>query len=163
MKEIFIAISIILSYILGSIPFGYLYGIIFKGQDIRKLGSKNIGSSNAKRLWGWKAWIFTTIGDFGKGLVSVLLFPFIINEFINIENIYSLVQVLCGISVVLGHSFSLFLNFKGGKGVNTTAGVFVVLSPIAFFDCLDYCNILKKNCFSWFFVSNVYFPFCCLF
>ncbi|WP_061249564.1 glycerol-3-phosphate 1-O-acyltransferase PlsY [Leptospira alstonii] len=115
----------LLSFVAGSIPFGYWIALRFAGMDIRKLGSKNIGATNVGRLIGWKFGFPVLILDVAKGMLPVYLSGVYIPEggvpF----------QLACGALSVLGHMFSPFLGFRGGKGVATTLGVFLVLTPIA--------------------------------
>jgi len=120
-----VALAIVASYVLGSVPTGYLYGK-FKGIDIRTQGSGNLGATNVVRVLGWTAGIIVLLADVSKGLIATALFarftPYPASDF---------VRVGCGLAAVLGHSFTLFLNFKGGKGVATSLGVFLALAPLA--------------------------------
>jgi acyl phosphate:glycerol-3-phosphate acyltransferase len=126
---------ILLSYILGSIPTGLIVARYAKGIDIRKVGSGNIGSTNAMRALGWKWGLVVQFGDLAKGLLAVLViarlhygdFPF--HNRTPFEE-FTIVQILAGMSAVAGHIFSVFLNFKGGKGINTAAGMLVGIAPI---------------------------------
>jgi glycerol-3-phosphate acyltransferase PlsY len=126
---------IILSYIVGSIPTGLLVARWVKGIDIRTVGSGNIGSTNAMRILGWKWGLVVQLGDLAKGLFAVMLiarlhygdFPF--NNRTPFEE-FTIVQIIAGLSAVLGHIFSVFLNFRGGKGINTAAGMLVGIAPI---------------------------------
>lgn len=113
------------SFISGSIPFGYWIALRFAGVDIRKLGSKNIGATNVGRLIGWKFGFVVLALDITKGMLPVYLSSVYVPE----GGIPF--QLLCGVCAVLGHMFSPFLGFRGGKGVATTFGVFLVLTPIA--------------------------------
>lgn len=130
-----LSLIIILSYLAGSIPTGLLVARWAKGLDIRTLGSGNIGSTNAMRVLGWKWGLAVQFGDVAKGLLAVLViarlhygdFPF--NNRTPFEE-FTVVQIIAGISAVLGHIFSVFLNFKGGKGINTAAGMLVGIAPI---------------------------------
>lgn len=130
-----LSLIIILSYIVGSIPTGLLVARFAKGIDIRTMGSGNIGSTNAMRVLGWKWGLLVQIGDLAKGLIAVMLiarlhygdFPF--NNRTPFEE-FTIVQIIAGVSAVLGHIFSVFLNFKGGKGINTAAGMLVGIAPI---------------------------------
>jgi glycerol-3-phosphate acyltransferase PlsY len=120
-----------LSYILGSIPFGYIIGKVFKKVDVREKGSKNIGATNVTRTIGITYGIIVLILDVMKGIIAVNLFSQIyVNEIWMID--IELVKMLSGISVVLGHMFSIFLLFEGGKGVATSAGVFLSIAPYIF-------------------------------
>ena len=120
------------SYILGSVPNALWIGKVFKGIDVREHGSKNTGSTNAARVLGAKLGILTLILDISKGLVPTLLAVLLkIDFFENLTKISNLDYVLVGICAILGHVFSIFMNFKGGKAVATTLGVFLVLVPKA--------------------------------
>ncbi len=112
------------AYVLGGIPFGLAIGKIFRGIDLRQLGSKNIGASNAWRVLGWKLGLPIFLFDLGKGLLPVFVAQRLVPG-------SSWVIVGTGICAILGHNFSPFLRFKGGKGVATSLGVAVGLSPVA--------------------------------
>ena len=121
-----------LSYILGSVPNALWIGKVFKGIDVREHGSKNTGSTNAARVLGAKLGILTLILDISKGLVPTLIAILLkVDFFENLTKIENLDYVLVGICAILGHVFSVFMNFKGGKAVATTLGVFLVLVPKA--------------------------------
>jgi len=121
-----------LAYILGSVPNALWIGKVFKGIDIREHGSRNTGSTNAARVLGTKLGILTLILDISKGLVPTLLAILLkVNFFEELTKISNLDYVLVGICAILGHVFSIFMNFKGGKAVATTLGVFLVLVPKA--------------------------------
>jgi glycerol-3-phosphate acyltransferase PlsY len=113
----------IAAYLLGSIPFGRLIGQRVARIDITERGSGNIGATNVARELGIKWGILTLVLDLLKGFVPVwlsgLLFP-------NFE----LGQALVGITALIGHQFSLYERFRGGKGVATTLGVFLAFSPL---------------------------------
>ena len=120
------------SYILGSVPNALWIGKVFKGIDVREHGSKNTGSTNAARVLGAKLGILTLILDISKGLVPTLLAVLLkVDFFENLTKISNLDYVLVGICAILGHVFTIFMNFKGGKAVATTLGVFLVLVPKA--------------------------------
>jgi len=115
---------LIVAYLLGSIPTGLLLGKM-KGIDIREHGSKNIGTTNAGRVLGRKYAIYTYILDTLKGAIIVFLFRF---EIIPPE--YSLISPLFyGLAAALGHTFSIYLKFKGGKAVATSGGVLFGFAP----------------------------------
>ncbi len=130
-----LSLIIILSYIVGSIPTGLLVGRWFKGIDIRRHGSGNIGSTNVMRTLGWKLGLLVQTGDIAKGLFAVLViarlhygdFPF--TNRTPFDDI-TIVQIIAGAAAVIGHIFSVFLNFRGGKGINTAAGMLVGIAPI---------------------------------
>ncbi len=111
-----IVLVIIICYLLGSIPFGYIVGRLFKKIDIREYGSGNIGATNAFRILGPALASLVLIGDISKGIFSIYLV-----RFLNIDNLSIL--VIAGFAVICGHDWSVFLKFKGGKGVATTFGV----------------------------------------
>lgn len=124
-----IFITIILSFLCGSIPTGYLLTKKFCNVDIRTKGSGNIGSTNVKRIAGTKISIITQVIDILKGLIPVLLGMYYANTAelpISADYYVSLIAIV----VVLGHDYTPFLKFNGGKGVNTTLGAFVLLAPI---------------------------------
>lgn len=130
---------ILLAYILGSIPFGYIIGII-KGIDISKQGSGNIGATNVGRLLGKKYAILVFTLDALKGAILVALFRFNI-----INNEYMVLSpLLYGFIAALGHSYSIFLKFKGGKAVSTSLGMILGYSPISVVVILATFLIVKK-------------------
>ncbi len=109
-------VCLIIAYILGSIPFGFVIGKT-KGIDIRKYGSGNIGTSNVTRVLGKKAAILTLLGDGLKGLLPVLLARWVLDS--------DTWLVATGLAAIAGHNWSVFLNFRGGKGVTTTYGAYL--------------------------------------
>ncbi|MCF7912628.1 MAG: glycerol-3-phosphate 1-O-acyltransferase PlsY [Candidatus Cloacimonetes bacterium] len=117
-------ISLISAYILGSIPFSYLFGKL-RGIDIRQYGSGNVGATNALRVLGTKTGVITLLLDMGKGFAAVqiarILMPGVNEGYF----------VLIALVAIAGHIFTMFLKFKGGKGVATSAGVFINLLPEA--------------------------------
>lgn len=117
-----IALVITICYLLGSIPFGYIVGKLFKKIDIRELGSGNIGATNVFRILGPSLASLVLIGDIGKGIFSIYLV-----RYLNIDNL--LILTIAGLVVICGHDWSLFLGFKGGKGIATTFGVVFALNP----------------------------------
>ena len=114
----------LVSYLLGSIPFGFLAGKA-KGVDIRKAGSGNIGATNAGRVLGWKVGISVFVLDFLKGAIPPAVALWILE-------LPTWVAILAGLVAFGGHLFPIWLKFKGGKGVATAAGVTAVLLPIPF-------------------------------
>ena len=131
------------AYLLGSIPFGFLVAKA-KGIDIRAVGSGNIGATNAMRVLGKPAGIAVLLLDAAKGYVAVaLISPLVWNWLI--PHYYGFFRyffdtpvknqmdffILAGIFVVLGHNYTCWLKFKGGKGIATTAGVYLALAPWA--------------------------------
>jgi glycerol-3-phosphate acyltransferase PlsY len=117
------------SYLLGAIPFGFLLAKIFGGADVRKAGSGNIGATNVSRVAGPLAGILTLVFDAAKGSAAVLLAAHLTDN-------SALWMVVAGFLALIGHCYPVWLNFRGGKGVATAAGVFLVLSPAAMFSAL---------------------------
>ena len=121
------------SYLLGSIPFGFIAGRIC-GIDIRTKGSGNIGATNALRVLG-RGWGYAVfLCDFFKGLAPVIL----ADQWGTYAGVLpaSAPGALAGLFLLLGHSFPVWLGFKGGKGIASSAGVMVALFPAAFLICL---------------------------
>lgn len=111
------------AYILGSIPFSYLFGRIFQNIDLREHGSGNVGTTNALRVLGWKLGLLTLLFDMLKGFIAV---------WITKKYFAECSLIVPSLAVILGHTFTIFLKFKGGKGVATSAGVFAALIPLSF-------------------------------
>ena len=123
---------ILIAYVLGSIPNALWVGKTFKNIDVREHGSKNTGSTNAARVLGPKLGVFTLILDILKGALPTYLGIVLgANLLTRITGIDKLDIIVIGMAAILGHTFSLFLKFKGGKAVATTLGVFLVLVPYA--------------------------------
>ena len=123
---------ILIAYVLGSIPNALWVGKTFKNIDVREHGSKNTGSTNAARVLGAKLGIFTLILDILKGALPTYLGIVLgANLLTRAAGIDKLDIIVIGMAAILGHTFSLFLKFKGGKAVATTLGVFLVLVPYA--------------------------------
>jgi acyl phosphate:glycerol-3-phosphate acyltransferase len=115
------AILIIAGYFIGAIPFAYIAGKIFKGIDIRKTGDGNVGAANVFREIGALAGLLVMVADIGKGVAAILLVQAFSSQMITVY--------LTGIAVVAGHTWPVFLGFKGGRGEATAGGVLVVLLP----------------------------------
>ena len=115
-------IVIAAAYLIGSIPTGLLLGKAY-GIDVRKEGSGNIGATNLYRTVGRKVGIITLLGDCLKGLLPVLI--------VKLSTFPPELAAWVGLAAFCGHVFSLFLKFKGGKGVATALGVFLALAPLA--------------------------------
>jgi glycerol-3-phosphate acyltransferase PlsY len=113
--------AILASYILGSIPFGFITGKIFN-LDIREHGSGNVGATNVFRTLGPVPGVMVFILDFLKGLGAVYLAISLNQD--------PIVIILCGVAVILGHSYSIFLNFTGGKGIATGVGMLTGIAPL---------------------------------
>ncbi len=122
---LWIIISIFISYLIGSIPTAFIFGKIIKGIDIRKFGSGNVGATNALRVLGKKAGIAVLVLDVLKGVLSIFLVQAAIAPGNGSADVY---RILAGISCICGHNWTIFLNFKGGKGMATTLGVLIGLA-----------------------------------
>lgn len=116
-------VAAVVSYLLGSVPFGFLIAKL-KGVDLRSSGSGNIGATNVYRVVGKREGLITLVLDVAKGTIPVVIFSLIFpkEQYIN---------VISGFSAVLGHDFSVFLRFRGGKGVATSYGVTLPVYPLA--------------------------------
>ena len=109
------------SYLLGSIPFGYLLVRLRSGRDVRSVGSGNIGATNVVRAAGWSTGVATLILDLAKGMFAVWLAGHFSDGNIRI-------MMFAGLAAILGHIFRVWLKFSGGKGVATALGVFLMIS-----------------------------------
>jgi acyl phosphate:glycerol-3-phosphate acyltransferase len=113
---------ILFAYVLGAVPTGYLLARRLKGIDIRRVGSGNPGATNVFRTVGKAAGAATLLIDAGKGWLPVWL--------AQRAGPGDVLPVLCGLAAVAGHTWPVFLSFRGGKGVATSAGVFLALLPL---------------------------------
>jgi glycerol-3-phosphate acyltransferase PlsY len=120
-----ITIGIIISYLIGAIPTAYIFGRVLKGIDIRKHGSGNVGATNALRVLGKKAGITVLILDVLKGIFAILLAEAFVAR-VSLDPL--LLRLLFGLSCISGHNWTIFLRFKGGKGMATTLGVLIGLA-----------------------------------
>ena len=115
---------LLLSYLIGAIPTSYLAGRIFRGVDLRDHGSGNLGATNLYRTLGWKYAIPVGLLDIAKGVIPVVLIaPQVSGS--------QRVAAAFGVAAVIGHVYSVFVRFRGGKGVATAAGVMLGLAPLA--------------------------------
>ena len=119
---VLIPIALALSYVLGSIPTGLWLGLWFRGVDIRKTGSGNIGATNTMRTLGKRYGIAALAFDVFKGWLPVMAAPWL--------HSWEYLPIGCGMAAIIGHTFPIFLWFKGGKGVATSTGVFLGLAPM---------------------------------
>lgn len=120
-------LCLIIGYLFGLIQTGYIYGKI-KKVDIRQHGSGNAGTTNALRTLGWGAGVITFLGDCLKCVVAVTLVRFIFAGNTNVD----LLAFYTGLGAVLGHNYPFYLNFKGGKGIASTAGLILAVNPVMF-------------------------------
>ena len=119
------------SYLVGSIPTAYLVGRSVKGIDIRKHGSGNVGATNVFRVVGRKWGIAVLLLDVLKGVFASQIMPSIFRSSSSGIPIPFVFHLACGVSAIAGHTWTVWLRFKGGKGVATSAGVFLALAPKA--------------------------------
>lgn len=130
----------IIAYLIGSISFSVIISKKMAGFDVREKGSKNAGSTNVLRTVGKKAAIITLICDILKGVVAVLI-AYIVGKFVKDIDRAILVQI-AALCVVIGHTFPIFFNFKGGKGVATSLGIVLLLNWQIGLICLVFALIL---------------------
>ncbi len=122
-----IILGIIISYLIGSIPTAYIFGYLLKGIDIRKFGSGNVGATNVLRVLGRAPAITVLALDIFKGLAAAVF----IADFIALKSLPippETLRVILGFSCIAGHNWTIFLGFKGGKGVASTLGVLLGLA-----------------------------------
>jgi len=130
-RELLVFVS---AYLLGSIPFPYLVTRLKTGKDIRDLGSGNVGATNVMRTSG-KVWgLITLILDVAKGAVAVLLGRYFLEE--------ESAGAMAGFFAVVGHSYPIFLRFRGGKSVATGGGAFLMLSPFGILSSIGLFSLL---------------------
>ncbi|NLK00619.1 MAG: glycerol-3-phosphate 1-O-acyltransferase PlsY [Clostridia bacterium] len=118
MKEILV---LLLIYFIGAVPMAYLVGKYVKGMDIRKYGSGNVGATNAFRIFGTGPGLAVLMLDLLKGVAAVLIARYVGGPWF---------IVLASFTVMAGHNYSIFLGFKGGRGVATGAGIILSISPL---------------------------------
>ncbi len=117
-------LAVIIDYLLGSIPSAYIAGRLLKGVDIRRVGGGNVGALNTMREIGTVAGLAVLLADMGKGVLTVL-----IAQWLGVSLIFVFVA---GLTAVVGHSWPVFLKFKGGMGGATAMGVLLALAPVEF-------------------------------
>ena len=130
-----ITVIAILSYLVGSIPTAIIVARWRRGIDIRQHGSGNAGGTNVFRVLGWKAGTFVVLADITKGLIATMLLSRLMYGPIPFENLtpfddFTLVQIIAGCSAILGHIWTVFAGFRGGKGMATAGGMLLGLAPL---------------------------------
>ena len=120
-------IVVLFSYLLGSIPFGYILTRIFLKKDIRKIGSGNIGATNVLRTGNKKLAFYTLILDLSKSLLLLLFIKYSLVQTLNNDLLIN-VYIISAFLSLLGHMYSPFLKLRGGKGIATTAGILIFIS-----------------------------------
>lgn len=122
--SLILAVSAVMAYLIGGLPFGYWFVRLTSGKDIRSMGSGNIGATNVHRSAGGKAGLVVLLLDILKGFLAVWLAARLSNN--------STAAVACAaVAVMLGHCYPVFLHFRGGKAVATFIGAFLFLAPLA--------------------------------
>lgn len=122
-------VIIIVSYLAGSIPTSIIMSKLTRGIDIREHGSGNAGGTNAIRVLGWKIGSIVMLIDIFKGVVATIFVSSIRIDAVSIDP--EIIKIIAGLSAILGHIWTVFAGFKGGKGVGTAAGMIFSLYPIA--------------------------------
>lgn len=117
-------LAVIIGYLLGSIPSAYIAGRLLKGVDIRRVGGGNVGALNTMREIGTVAGLAVLLADMGKGVLTVL-----IAQWLGVSMVFVFVA---GLTAVVGHSWPVFLKFKGGMGGATAMGALLALAPVEF-------------------------------
>lgn len=126
---------IILSYLVGSIPTSLLVTKAVKGIDIREHGSGNAGGTNVMRVLGWKHGVFVILLDALKGVVAVIIIARLHYGGLPFQNIspfddFTLVQIIAGVAAVIGHVWTVFAGFRGGKGIATALGMLLMIITV---------------------------------
>ena len=129
-----VAIITILSYLVGSIPTAIIVARVLRGIDIRQHGSGNAGGTNVIRVLGWKAGLFVIVCDMAKGLFATMIIAQLMNvlPFPNARPFdqFPVMQIVAGCAAMLGHIWTLFAGFKGGKGIATAGGMLIGIAPV---------------------------------
>jgi glycerol-3-phosphate acyltransferase PlsY len=128
-------IVVVLSYLAGSIPNSIIISKLVKGIDIREHGSGNAGGTNVFRVLGWKWGVLVIILDALKGALAVIIIARLYLDSFPFTNVtpfddFTLVQIICGISAVIGHIWTVFAGFRGGKGIATALGFLITLITV---------------------------------
>jgi glycerol-3-phosphate acyltransferase PlsY len=131
--SIFIAITIC-SYLIGSIPTSIITSKLIKGIDIRNFGSGNAGGTNTIRLLGWKIGIAVILVDILKGMIATYFIARLGHDKLILAN--EMIGIWAGLMAIIGHIWTIFAGFKGGKGIAVAGGMLFILYPLAFTLCL---------------------------
>ncbi len=135
MSILLTAVSLLLSYLLGSIPTSVWAGRYFHGIDIREHGSGNAGATNVFRVLGWKTAIPVMLIDVAKGWAAAML-PVFFHLVPEKSILLTDLQIVCGITAVVGHIFPVFAGFRGGKGVAAMFGAVLAIHPLLTLCCM---------------------------
>lgn len=125
---------IVLSYLVGSFPTSIVVGKVLRGIDIREYGSGNAGGTNVFRVLGWKPGVFVMAFDIFKGFAATFWIAKIVGSPQPVGP--ELVQIIAGCAAIVGHIWTVFAKFRGGKGVGTAAGMLLALYPVALSVCV---------------------------
>lgn len=130
-----VSIIAVLSYLIGSIPTSIIVAKAMRGIDIRQHGSGNAGGTNAIRVLGWKAGVLVILIDIAKGLLATMVIARLMQGPIPFENRtpfddFTLVQIIAGCAAILGHVWTVFAGFRGGKGIATAGGMLLGVAPV---------------------------------
>lgn len=124
---IYAVLSVVFAYLLGSISFAVLFSKTFMKKDVRELGSGNAGTTNVIRTGGWKLGALTFLCDVLKGFVACLVGKIVFYIFLGNSETWAVYGAfVCGLACMLGHVFPIFFQFKGGKGIATSVGIFAI-------------------------------------
>ncbi len=130
-----VAVIAVLSYLVGSIPTAIIVARVSKGIDIRQHGSGNAGGTNVFRVLGWKAGVFVIAMDIAKGLLATMVIPQLMYGSLPFANAtpfddLTVVKIIGGCAAILGHIWTVFAGFRGGKGIATAAGMLIGVAPV---------------------------------
>ena len=134
MQVLYLIVSCILAYLIGSVSVGIIVSKVKKGPDLRKVGSGNTGASNVQRTMGWKYGLITFFGDGLKGILACVIAQLLTGS--------HYAALLAGLCCVIGHNWPVFFGFKGGKGVATTGGVMLFCAPVPALICIALAILL---------------------
>ena len=118
----------LICYLIGSVPTAIWTAKLLRGIDIRDHGSGNAGATNSFRVLGWKAGVFVLVVDMAKGWIACLLVAPVFGLASSTSMVYWM--ILAGLSAIVGHVWTIFAGFRGGKGVGTAAGMFLAIFPV---------------------------------
>jgi acyl-phosphate glycerol 3-phosphate acyltransferase len=122
-------LSVLAGYLVGSIPFGYWIARLVKGIDIRTVGSGNLGATNVGRTLGFRYFLLVLTLDLLKGFLPTLGFPWVLSQLYGPQA--EVLRVLIALAAILGHTFPVYLKFRGGKGIATSLGAVLALDPVS--------------------------------
>ena len=132
MTVLYAVLTVILAYLLGSISFAVVFSKLFIKGDVREMGSGNAGTTNMMRVGGFLPGALTFIFDALKGFVACFIGKLVFSNLFESGDVWGIYGAfICGVACMLGHVFPIFFQFKGGKGIATSVGIFAVCCPIA--------------------------------